>query len=102
MRINLRGRQRAVAEQFLDRAEVGSALEQVSGEGVAQPVRVRQQPSERAGVQTPAAGGEEQGILGGAGQLGACLPQVTRHPVTGLLAERDVALLAALALNVDE
>src|SRR5256886_13509862 len=101
MRVDLGGRQRAVAEQFLDRAQVGPALEQVGGEGVTQPVRVRKQPSERARVQAPAPGGEEQRVFGSAGQLGACLPKVARHPVTGLLAERDVALLAALALNMD-
>src|SRR2546430_3740398 len=74
----------------------------MGGEGVTQPVRVRKQPSGRAGVQAPAPGGEEQRVFGSAGQLGACLPKVARHPVTGLLAERDVALLAALALNMDE
>ena len=39
--INLRGRQRGVAEQFLDRADVAAASEQVRGERMAQRVRRR-------------------------------------------------------------
>ena len=37
--VELRGRQRGVAEQLLHRAQVGAALEQVGGGGVPQPVR---------------------------------------------------------------
>ena len=39
--VDLRRRERAVAEQLLDHAQVGAALEQVRRERVAQPVRVR-------------------------------------------------------------
>src|SRR4249919_1962341 len=37
--VDLRGRDRGVAEQLLDRAQVGAALEQVRGEAVSQGVR---------------------------------------------------------------
>ena len=45
-----------MAEQLLDRAQIGAALEQVRREGMAQAVRVRQQAAQRARVETPAAG----------------------------------------------
>ena len=48
--VRLRGRQRAVAEQLLDHAQVCAALEQVRGERVAQPVRVGEEPPDRARV----------------------------------------------------
>ena len=37
--VNLRGRERSVAELFLDDAQVGAVVEQVRGAGVAQFVR---------------------------------------------------------------
>jgi hypothetical protein len=50
----LRGAERAVAEELLDRAQVGALLEEMGGEGVAQGVRVhaaldrgRLRPSDR-------------------------------------------------------
>src|SRR5919107_180118 len=39
VRVNLRGGEARVAEEFLDVAEVGAAVEEVRGEGVAQGVR---------------------------------------------------------------
>jgi len=47
MRIDLRRRERAVAEQLLDRPQVGAALQQVRREGVPQQMRVH-----AAGVET--------------------------------------------------
>ena len=39
MGVNLRGRQAAMAQKFLDAADVGSVIQQVRGETVAQAVR---------------------------------------------------------------
>src|SRR3990167_8359574 len=58
----LRGRERAVAEQLLDGAQIGAFAQEVRGEGVAQGVR----------VQVPV-GVEEAGVL---------LDQVA-HPASG-------------------
>jgi hypothetical protein len=38
--VDLRRRKRAVAEQLLDDAKIGAALQQMSGECMAEPVRV--------------------------------------------------------------
>ena len=43
VRIDLRGRERAVAEQLLDRPQIGAALQQVGCERVPQAVRMRQE-----------------------------------------------------------
>ena len=99
--VRLRRRERAVAEQLLDHPQVGAALEQVRRECVPQPVRVREQPPERARVEPPAARGDEQRVLGAVDELRAAVVQVEPQPVCGLLAERDDALLAALAPDVD-
>src|SRR5580692_1052581 len=40
-RVDLRGRQRRVAEQFLDRAQIAAAREEMRGEGMAQRMRRR-------------------------------------------------------------
>ena len=100
--VDLGGRERAVAEQLLDHAQVGAALEQVGRERVAKPVRVRRQAAERARVEPAAAGGEEDGVLRSARQLRAAFAQVPGEPEGGLLAERHGPLLAALAAHVDE
>ena len=67
--VRLRRRERAVAEQLLDHAQVGAAFEQVRRERVAQAMRVREQPPERARVEPPAARGEEERVLGAVGEL---------------------------------
>src|SRR6266511_2887313 len=77
--VHLRGREGAVAEQFLDRPEVGAAFEEMRGERVPEPVRMGEHAPQRRRVEAAAAGGEEEGILGAA---------------------RDRALLAALASDV--
>jgi len=89
-----------VAEQLLDRPQIGPAFEQVGREGVAEAVRMRKQPAERARVEAAAAGGEEERILCPASELRTAVAEVERQPVRGLLAERDDALLAALAVNM--
>ncbi len=96
--VRLRRRERAVAEELLDHAQVGAALEEMRRERVPQPVGVREEPPDRARVQAPAARREEQGIFGAACELGPRFLQVEANPVRSFLAERDDALLAALAL----
>src|SRR5581483_3398172 len=54
--VHLRGRERAVAEELLNRAQVRSALEQVRGERVTEPVRVWHETPQRGGVEAAAAG----------------------------------------------
>ena len=101
--VHLRGRERGVAEQLLDRAQVGAALEQMRRERVPEPMRVRDEPAERRRVEPAAARREEQRVLGAAGELRPRLAEVARDEVRGLLAERDDAVLRALALaDVDE
>src|SRR6266542_768411 len=98
--VHLRGREGAVAEQFLDRPEVGAAFEEMRGERVPEPVRMGEHAPQRRRVEAAAAGGEEEGILGAARELRPRLAQVAREPVRCLLAERHRALLAALASDV--
>ena len=61
--VDLRRRERAVAEELLDRAQVGAALEQVRRERVPQAVRVREHAAQRRGVEPAAARGEEERVL---------------------------------------
>ena len=72
--VRLRRRERAVAEQLLDHPQVGAALEQVRRKGVTQSVRVREQPPERARVESPSARGDEQRVLGAVDELRTCRP----------------------------
>ena len=81
VRVDLRRRERAVAEELLDHAQVGAALEQVRGEGVAELVRVRRQAAQRRGVEPAPAGGEEDGVLRALGQLRPAVTQVEGEPV---------------------
>ena len=69
--VHLRRRERGVAEQLLDRAQVGAALEQVRRERVAQAVRVGDEPAQRRGVEPAAARREEERVLGAACELRA-------------------------------
>ena len=69
MAIDLRGRERGVAEQLLDRPQVGAAFEQVRRERVAQAMRMRKEAAERARVEPLAPNGEEESVVGAAGEL---------------------------------
>jgi hypothetical protein len=101
--VHLRRRERAVAEELLDRPEVGAAPEEVRREGVAQPVRVRRDAAQRARVEATAARREEERVVGSLRQLGPRVAEVAREPVLRLLAERDDAVLATFApADVDE
>ena len=62
--VDLGRRERGVAEELLDRPQVGATLEQVRRVGVAESVRVREEPAEDAGVEPPAADGDEQRVAG--------------------------------------
>src|SRR5437660_99955 len=92
--VDLRCRQRAVAEQLLDHPQVGAALEQVCREGVAQAMRVRDDPAERARVQSLPPGRQKQRVRGAGGKLRAAVTEIEPEAVGSLLAERDDALLA--------
>src|SRR5690242_8511338 len=83
--VHLRRRERAVAEQLLDRPQVGAALEQMRRERVAQAVGMRQQAAERAGVEPPAARREEERVRGAASELWPRLTQVGGQQERGLL-----------------
>src|SRR5215218_6401654 len=100
MAVDLRGRERAVAEQFLDDAEIGPALDEVSGERVAEAVRVGEEPPQGARVEPAAPHREKQRYLGSTNEAGPPLAEIERKPVRCLLSERDDALLAALAPHV--
>src|SRR5437867_2902388 len=101
--VHLRRRERAVAEQLLDRAQVGAALEQVRRERVAEAMRVRGEAPQRRRIEAASADRKKERILGAAGELRARLAQVARDERAGFLAERYDAVLRSLAsANVDE
>jgi hypothetical protein len=85
-----------VPEELLDGAEIGTALEQVGGEGVAQPMWVRQKPTKRRGVERAAADGEEECVSGAARQARPAGLQIYPQPMRRFLAQGDGSLLAAL------
>jgi aminopeptidase len=89
-----------VAEELLDRAEVGAALEQVRRERMPQAVWVGEYAAQRRRVQATAAHREEQGVLGAASQRRARVAEVAREPQRSLLPERHDTLLAALAADM--
>src|ERR671935_2137509 len=65
-------------------------------------MRMRRDPPQCARVEPAAAGGEEEGVLGAARELGPGVEQVAREPPGRLLAERDDPLLATFAPHADE
>ena len=91
-----------MAEELLDRPQVGAALQQMGGEGVAEPVWVGEEAPQRGRVQRAPAGGEEERVLRAARQLGPAALELDAQTIGRLLAERDDALLAALAAYVHE
>src|SRR6476469_9524383 len=99
--VDLGRRQRAVTEQLLDRAEVGAALEQVRGERVPEPVWVPHETAQRGGLEPAAARREEERVIR-ARRERRPRREIEAQAVGGFLAERDDALLAALAADVDE
>src|SRR5215472_2488419 len=95
--VDLRRRERAVAEQLLDRAEVRAAVEQVRRERVTQPMWVGDDPAQCARVEALAPRGEEEGVVRTARESRPRLAQVAAEPERRLLAERHDPLLPALA-----
>ena len=89
-------------QQLLDDPQVGAALEEVGREGVAEAMRMAKQPSHRARVETPAAHGQEEGVVRAGRERRPSRLQVARELERRLLAERDDALLAALAADVHD
>src|SRR5258706_8854906 len=96
--VDLRRRERAVAEQLLNRAKIRAAFEQMRCERVAQPVWVRSDAPQRAGVEPPSARREEQRVVRARRERGPRLVEIARHPVRGFFAERDDAFLATFAV----
>ncbi|MDQ1458220.1 MAG: hypothetical protein QOH28_3840, partial [Actinomycetota bacterium] len=95
-----------VSEQFLNRSEVSSSLEEVRGVGVAKGVRVQrpavgeriagENPPDVAGGHSPAAGVQEERDGPGTGLYGvrksaAPATQVCLDGVAGRIAEREPA-----------
>ena len=102
VRVDLRGRERAVAEELLDRPQVGSALEEMSRERMAELMWMRTESPEGARVEPAAARGEEERVRRAGRELRSGIAEVTGEPGCGLLAERDDSLLAALAADSHE
>src|SRR6266850_2766571 len=114
--VPLRRRKGSVAEQLLDRAEVGAAVQEVRGEGM--PEAVRRNPvlhgalGETRGEDPPHASiGEARAFLADEDRVdpfpgGDCLRPAARGEVVlercfRLLSEEDVPLLAPLAEDED-
>src|SRR5439155_2714584 len=95
--VHLRGRQGTVAEQLLDRPQVGAAFEQMRRERVAEAMRMREDPPYGRGVEAAPSRGDEQRVLGAARELRPRLVQIPRETVGRLLAERDDPFLASLS-----
>jgi hypothetical protein len=95
--VHLGRRQRGVAEQLLDRAQIGAAFQQVGGERVSQPVWMRHQSPQGRRIESPAAGGEKQRVLGAPSELRPRVAEIARNEAGGFLAEWNDAVLAALA-----
>src|SRR5215210_6649341 len=98
--VHLRRRERAVAEQLLDRTQVGAALEEVRRERVPEPVRMSERPAQRRRVEATAAHREEERVLRAPREPGPGVAEVAGEPVGRLLAEWNDPLLAALAPHV--
>src|SRR5512138_146342 len=118
VRVFLGRRERRVAQQLLDRAQVRARLEQVGRERVTQSVRrdldgqpcsaqpTLQEPRHRARRESSAAGIDEHGLASiGVRRLPAPFPaerQVRRERLPGALPERRDALLVPLADDAQE
>src|ERR1700679_3268476 len=112
--VDLGGGGRGMAEDLLDAAQVGAALEQVRGGGVADSVRADvagglvlaqplvHDPARGTRVQAAAADADEQGRPAGpGGESGTARGQPARHGGQRGQPDRYGALLVALAGNPD-
>src|SRR6187431_892733 len=102
MAVDLRRRERGVAEELLDDTEVRSAFQEMRCEGVAEPMGVAQEPPNGAGVEAATAHGEEDGVIRAGAELRSAELEVARELERGLLSEWDDALLPSLAAHVHD
>lgn len=116
VRVDLRGGDVGVSQEFLNDAQVGTAAEEVSGEGVSEHVWVNAREAGGGGVfsdelpdgdalEGSASAREEQASLrevGSAHLQGAAEVEVLSHGVLGGLADGNQALLVALAGDDDD
>src|SRR6478609_2657702 len=96
--VHLGRREGAVAEELLDRAQIGAALEQMRRERMAQAMRMRNETAQGRGVETPAADGDEECILRASHELRARRMQVPRQQRRRLLAQRYDPVLRSFPL----
>lgn len=113
--VDLRRGDVGMAEHLLDRAQVRAAFQQVRREGVAQQVRLHRhrdagaaggllhpEPESLPGDRHPARAEEERAARPGPGQLRPARPEVGLQRGERGLADRDDAVLGALARHADE
>jgi integrase len=86
-----------VAEELLDRAQVGAAVEEMGGEGVPEAVRMGDDAPQGARVEPASARREEERVIRAFRELRSGVAQVAAEPERRFLAQRDDALLATLA-----
>ena len=91
-----------MSEELLDRPEVGAALEEVRGEGVAEAVGVGQQLAEGRGLERLPARGEEERVERAPRQVRAPIFQIAPQVVGRLFSQGNDPFLAALAVHVDD
>ena len=99
MAVQLRRRQRTMAQELLDGSEVGAAFHWMRRERMSQPVWVGEYATQRRGVEPLATRRQEQRVLRARHQLRSRFAEIARKQMARFLAERDEALLAALALT---
>src|SRR5471032_533831 len=87
--VHLGGRQRGVAQELLDRAEVGAAFEQMRRERMPEPMRVGDEPAQRRRVQPSSVGRQEQRVVRATRELWPRVAEIPRDEERGLFAERD-------------
>ena len=88
-------------EQLLDRPQVGAPLEQMGCVRVSEAVRVREEPPERARVESSAAHGDEHGVARPACERRPPVAQPEPEAPRRFLAEWHEPFLAALAADVE-
>ena len=91
-----------MAEELLNDAKVSTTLEQVSGERVAEPMGMAEEPPDRARVEPAPSCGEEDGVVRARRELRPTGPEIARELQRSLLSERDDTLLPALAAHVHD
>ena len=114
-RVNLRGRNIGVSEHFLDRTQIGSAIEQMSGKGMSQQMRLHRlgdpselraffhnQPQRHARKPTASGAQKEMAARARFHEMRTPRFQPDRDGITRLLPDRHHPLFGALAENPQE